>query len=188
MSSTPLSASDRARIIELYQSDGVFAYPTEAVWGLGCNPFNRTAVERILALKKRPVDKGLIIVAAELSQLEAQLELTPEIIARITTAQLRSTTWLVPCSASMPSWVRGAHTQVAVRFSTHPLVKLLCESVGGPIISTSANPAGLAEALTETEAKAYFGEGVDYYVSGSLGDDPRPSQIIDSQSGAILRS
>lgn len=188
MSSNLLSASDRARIIALYQSNGVFAYPTEAVWGLGCNPFNRTAVERILALKKRPEDKGLIVVAADLSQLEAHLELTPEIIARITTPQSRSTTWLVPCSESMPSWVRGTHTQLAVRFSNHPLVKLLCESVAGPIISTSANPAGLSEALSEAETRAYFGDGVDCYVRGSLGDDPRPSQIIDSQSGAILRS
>jgi L-threonylcarbamoyladenylate synthase len=187
MSSNPLSASDRARIIELYQSDGVFAYPTEAVWGLGCNPFNRVAVERILALKKRPENKGLIVVAAELSQLETHLKLTPEMVARITTPQERSTTWLVPCSDSMPSWVRGAHTQVAVRFSTHPLVKLLCQSVAGPIISTSANPAGLAEALSEAEAKAYFGREVGCYVRGSLGDDPRPSQIIDSQTGAILR-
>ena len=121
---------------------GVIAYPTEAVWGLGCDPWNEAAVDRLLALKNRPVHKGLILVADEIEQFDFLLEDLPEIWQeRLATSWPGPNTWLVPHQDRLPEWVTGAHDSVALRVSNHPLVRALCR-LTGPLISTSANPAG----------------------------------------------
>lgn len=117
-------------------------YPTEAVWGLGCDPWNEDAVYRLLALKARPVEKGLIVVAANIHQLDFLLEDLPDVwLDRLAGTWPGPNTWLVPHQERLPEWVTGVHDSVAVRVTDHPLVQELCH-LTGPLISTSANPAG----------------------------------------------
>lgn len=121
----------------------VIAYPTEAVWGLGCDPFNAEAVKTVLRLKKRAVEKGLILVAASYAQIEPLLAdtVTDEQRQALQQPSDKPTTWLVPFNPEkLPSWISGAHHTVAVRISSHALVKALCEAAGMPLVSTSANP------------------------------------------------
>src|SRR6218665_315978 len=95
---TPLSINEAA--IRL-KSGGVIAYPTEAVWGLGCDPFDETAVMRLLAIKQRPVDKGLILIAADLAQLQPLLDLPamPETrLAEVLASWPGPHTWVLPAS------------------------------------------------------------------------------------------
>src|SRR5690606_18310794 len=127
------------------RSGGVIAYPTEAVWGLGCDPRNEAAVLRLLALKQREVDKGLILVGASEAQLTPYIDMLA-LDAAQRAAVLASWpgphTWIVPASTQAPAWITGTHTGIAVRVSAHPTVIALCDAFGGALVSTSANRAG----------------------------------------------
>ena len=167
----------------------VIAYPTEAVWGLGCDPFNAEAVKTLLRLKRRPVEKGVILVAADVEQLQPLLaaHLTQEQLQRLKQPRERPTTWLVPYdSERLPKWISGEHDTVAVRISSHPGVKALCKAAGMPIISTSANPQGCQPAKYDFQVRRYFHDQV-MICRGQLGKETRPSTIIDLQTGAIIR-
>lgn len=168
---------------------GVLAHPTEAVWGLACDPFSEQAVQRLLDLKGRPKEKGLILISSNIEHFASLLaSLSPELQQRFSAPQTRPTTWIVPDpDHQIPAWIRGQHQGVAVRVSQHPVVHQLTKAFQGPIISTSANPAGKAPAMSLLDIRKYFAGRIDYVVDGKLGGADRPSRIIDLQSGKILR-
>ncbi len=166
---------------------GLVAYPTEAVFGLGCDPENATAVRRLLQLKQRPVHKGLILIGASLEQLLPWVVLTQAEQQHICATWPGPTTWVVPASAKVPPWVRGQHSTVAVRVCGHPLARQLCAIVGKPIISTSANPTGSPAATHSEQVEQYFPQQIDYLVSGQCEGATKPSTIIDLKTGATLR-
>lgn len=168
---------------------GVIAYPTEAVWGLGCDPWNQPAVERILSLKQRPQEKGLILVAASVSQVAFLLDALPESLRSKALAYWPGPiTCLLPDPAGqVPEWVRGRHSTIAVRVSDHPVVTSLCEAAGMPLVSTSCNPAGRPPARYSWQVRRYFGSGLDWVTPGSLGGNRQPSRILDIATGNWLR-
>ncbi len=167
----------------------VIAYPTEAVWGLGCDPHNRNAVERVVAIKHRSMSKGLILVAAGIEQLGTLLDS----LSKAELSLLRDTwpgpvTWLIPDSKNqIPHWIKGGNESVAVRVSAHPVVRALCLQFGKPLVSTSANIAGSAEIRSLKELKRKFSSKVDFIVEGMLGSDPVTSEIRDLKTGQLIR-
>lgn len=178
-----IQASDR-----LWAGD-VIAYPTEAVWGLGCAPHNECAVDTLLALKHRPVEKGLILVAATMAQLGSLITDLPAEQQRTLAASWPGpVTWLVPNNGSVPQWITGQHHTVAVRVSAHPLVQGLCKAFGGPVVSTSANPQGKPPALNRLTVQRYFRNKGVVTLPGTLGQQAKPSEIRDLSSGNILRA
>ena len=170
---------------------GILAYPTEAVWGLGCDPFNQQAVLKLLALKQRPMAKGLILIAAQVEQVEPYLQLLSSLererVIETWQNSKQPTTWVVPVSPDFPQWVRGEHLSVAIRVSAHPPVQALCSAFGGAIVSTSANITGQPTALTAEQIVTIFADGIDYILPASLGGQKNPSQIRDARTGAVLR-
>lgn len=168
---------------------GVIAYPTEAVWGLGCDPDNAQALARLLRLKRREPAKGVILVAAELEQLAPWLDgLPPQQRALLAEPQGQPTTWLVPDNGRAHELVRGEHDKVALRISEHPLVGELCRAFGGPLVSTSANRAGEASAMSAEAVQHTFGDELDGVLDGPLGGYTRPSTIRDLATGQVLRA
>jgi len=168
---------------------GVVAYPTESVWGLGCDPWSRHAVERLLALKQRDPAKGLILIAADMADFEACLNHLDEKQRQILFESWPGpVTWLVPNNGFAPSWVTGEFSTVALRVTDHPLAAGLCRAWGGPLVSTSANPGGSPPAKTSTRVRAYFGRDIDAITPGAVGQHPRPSEIRDLSSGKVLRA
>ena len=172
----------------------VLAYPTEAVWGLGCDPFNEQAFNEILRLKQRPIEKGVILLAGQISQVEHLLKgIDPTIREKIIQSWTqranneRATTWLLPADDHIPQWIKGDHPQVAVRVTNHPLCIALCNAFNGFIVSTSANPAGLEPARSLQDANQYFGAQLDY-LNGDLGLSREPSKIIDASTGTVIRA
>ncbi|QIO07195.1 L-threonylcarbamoyladenylate synthase [Acinetobacter shaoyimingii] len=172
----------------------VLAYPTEAVWGLGCDPFNERAFNEILKLKQRPIEKGVILLAGQLSQVEHLLQkLDPNIREQVIetwknpTTSDRATTWLLPADEHIPTWIKGNHPKVAVRVTSHPLCVALCRTFNGFIVSTSANPAGLDPARSLQDAQHYFGNDLNY-LDGDLGTCRQPSRIIDAITGEVVRA
>ncbi|WOD06065.1 L-threonylcarbamoyladenylate synthase [Marinomonas sp. GJ51-6] len=180
------SPSELATILK---QGGVIAYPTEAVWGLGCDPFNESAVRRILDLKSRPEYKGLILIAGAEQQLTPWLNtLDPKIADRLISINETPTSWVVPDTSITPSWVRGEHQSVAIRLSQHKPVQALCKAFQGVLVSTSANPAGLDPAMTAEEVSAYFGNQIDAIYDAPLGGASQPSQVRDIISDTLFRA
>ncbi|PLW84479.1 tRNA threonylcarbamoyladenosine biosynthesis protein RimN [Kineobactrum sediminis] len=168
---------------------GVIACPTEAVWGLTCDPGNPDAVARLLDLKQRPVSKGLILVAADMSQLAPLLAtLTEAQRSKLALSWPGPTTWLLPHNNCIPAWVHGEHDTIAVRVSAHNTVAALCRAWGGPLVSTSANPAGSRPATAAFQVRRYFQQQLDYIVPGAVGGATRPSVIRDLLTDRIIRS
>lgn len=187
--SQPISDFQLSLAVKTIHVGGVIAYPTEAVWGLGCDPWNTEAVNRILELKQRPVEKGLIVVAGSVDQIRFLLDPLPE-----EQQQNALVYWPGPYTCLLPDLlnqipqeVRGRHSSIAVRVSDHPLVQALCNASGLPLVSTSANPAGREPARHSWHIRRYFPTGLDRLVPGQLGRYRKPSTIIDIVSGKQLR-
>ena len=168
---------------------GVIAYPTEAVWGLGCDPFHHDAVLRVLELKQRTVEKGLLLVAAGMDQIQDLLApLNANQLSALRESWPGHVTWLIPDPGGLyPDWIRGEHRSVAVRVSGHPVVQSICRAFGGPVVSTSANLAGEPEIRTREELLRQFGERIDCIVAGEPGGRASPSEIRDLLSKARIR-
>lgn len=169
---------------------GVIAYPTEAVWGLGCDPWDQAAVERLLQLKHRSWQQGLILVASRWCHIEPLLTtLKPDQRMRLQASWPGPNTWLLPDSRNwIPPWIKGRHRTVAIRLSAHPRIVSLCDATGGLLVSTSANRSGAAPARTSLQVRLAFRQQLDYILPGSLAHATGPSQICDLQTGAIIRA
>lgn len=175
----------------LLKAGGVITYPTEAVWGLGCDPANETAVHKVLALKQRPIAKGMILVAASPDQLDGWVRLDALPAARreaVLASWPGPNTWIVPAGARAPRWITGAHDGIAVRVSAHPLVAALCQAWGGPLVSTSANLAGGEPARSRDQLDPRLLAQLDGIVDGQVGRNAQPTTIRDALSGAVLRA
>ncbi|GAA0564142.1 L-threonylcarbamoyladenylate synthase [Halomonas salifodinae] len=183
-----VSSESLAQGVAALRSGGVIAYPTEAVWGLGCDPDNEQALTALLRLKARDPAKGMILIAGDIAQFGPWLQgLDPALHAPLVASWPGPNTWLVPDNGRSHPLVRGGHRSVALRVSDHPLVAELCAAFGGPIVSTSANPAGEPPALSAGQVQDYFGESLAAVVEGPLGGLDQPSTIRDLVSGRVLR-
>ncbi len=169
---------------------GILAYPTEAVYGLGCDPWNRVAVlQRLLAIKRRPEHKGLILIAADFTQLAPFVEPLEEArMQAILATWPGPNTWLLPARVGTPGWLRGRHATLAVRVTAHPIAAALCAAAGGALVSTSANISNRPPARTHLQVRLALGSQVDLILAGRCGTRARPSTIRDGCTGAVIRA
>ena len=175
----------------LLRGGGVLAYPTEAVFGLGCDPHDRVAFERLFALKQRPPTQGVLLIAAEFSQVERYIDLAAvpaDVLAQVRASWPGPNTWIFPRSAEVPAWVAGAHAGIALRVTAHTPAAMLCRAYGGALVSTSANPHGEPAARSANTVRRYFGDALDGLLDGPLGGLERPTAIRDALTGAIIRA
>ena len=173
--------ANAARVIK---KGGVVAYATEYCFGLGCDPMNRGAVLRLLRLKRRPVRKGLILIAASLDQLAPYVdEIPPSVIATWPGPH----TWLLQPRKDVPGWITGEHPGIAVRITAHEQAAALCRVAGMAIVSTSANRGGGKPVRSFREAMRQFKGEVDYILPGLVGDAPAPTPIRDAITGVLVR-
>jgi L-threonylcarbamoyladenylate synthase len=180
-----------SQITDVILQGGVIAYPTESVYGLGCDPDNDQAIEALLAVKQRPWQKGLILVASSFEQLLPYID-----VSQLTQIQLDFAhskwpgpfTFVMPVKAHVSNKLRGEFDSIAVRVSAHSIVRELCESLNKPLVSTSANLAGQDPVLTSSQILTDFSGKIDALVLGDLGQQAQPSTIIDARSGQILRN
>lgn len=175
--------------VNALRAGGVVAYPTEAVWGLGCDPLIASAVRYLLHLKRRDWRKGLILVATRFEQLLPYLDLPrPEICERAFATWPGPFTWVFPASRSCPVWVTGGRDTVAVRVTAHLETSWLCKEFGGALVSTSANRAGREPVLSAVAVRRQFGGTIDIVVPGSVGEARGPTPIFDVMTGQVLRT
>ena len=177
-----------ARAVERLRRGGIIAYPTEAVWGFGCDPFDGAAVQRIFRLKARPANKPLLLVCAGLAQAQPWLVGLPAAVrATVEASWPGPVTWVLPNNGIIPPAVTGGLPTVALRVSAHPVVVALCRAFGGPVVSTSANKSGYPPCRSQLAVQLRFGLSLDDIVPGQLGVLQQPSAIYDALSGRQLR-
>jgi L-threonylcarbamoyladenylate synthase len=183
---------DISNALSALRTEGVIAYPTESVFGLGCDPDCHHAIQKILELKQRPAHKGLILIAANIEQLKNYADFS--MLSEVQIENIKATwpgpfTWVVPASSSLSKLISGDFDSVAVRVSEHPVVQQLCLEFGKPIISTSANLSGLDACSNADQVKEMFAGNpllsiiIDAPVSGL----DNPSQIHHALTGERLR-
>ena len=179
-----------ADVAELVKQGGVIAYPTEAVYGLGCDPDNNDAIEQLLQIKQRPWQKGLILVAGEYQQLLPYIDesqLSAEQLAFAKSKWPGPFTFIMPAKQGLSNLLSGSFDSIAVRVTAHPDVQALCAAINKPIVSTSANLSGMEPAMSATAVKQQFDRAIFAVVKGELGNQAAPSTIIDARNGNIIR-
>ena len=170
------------------KNGGVIAYPTEAVYGLGCHPLNESAVNHLLQLKQRDPGKGLILIADDLRKLEPFLRpLSKSERAKISKKPEKPTPWIIPSQDWVPDWLTGWHGSLAVRITDHPIAAELCKLTKMPIVSTSANLAGHRPAKTSIQVRIQFDGQLDAIVTGKVDTTATPSIIRDLKTDKIIR-
>ena len=182
---TPLSDA-----VAALRAGGVVAYPTEAVYGLGCNPQNHAAFDRLFAIKRRPPTQGVLLIAADFAEVERYIDLAAvpaDAMERAKSTWPGPHTWIFPRAVFTPSWLAGAHSGIALRVTAHPIAAGLCRAFGGALVSTSANRHGEPPARTAAEVHAALGDEIDAVLNGSVGGLERPTPIRDAISGDAVR-
>lgn len=174
--------------VHFLQNGGVIAYPTEAIYALGCDPFSEAAVLRLLSIKQRSLAKGLILIAANWEQIkELTLAIPAERMQAIQATWPGAYTWVLPASAKAPSWITGDFDTIALRITDHPVARQLCLAFGSPIVSTSANLSGELPAITANDLPAKLAEQIDYVIDAAVGKLKKPTIIRDAATGNMIR-
>lgn len=175
------------KVADVIRKGGVVAYPTEAVYGVGCDPSNPAALERLFDLKQRPKNKGLILMASSLEQVLPYITVSAEQQARLARTWPAAITFLVPPSDKVLTAVTGQHALVAVRVPDHPMARALAAAVGHPIISTSANLSGRPAPRNHFQVMAQLGNGLDALLVGDCDRGNKPSTIINLLTDQVIR-
>ncbi len=167
---------------------GIVAYPTEAVFGLGCDPGSQNSLSRLIALKGRDARKGFILIAAEISQLDPWVIFPAgDARQRILQSWPGPYTWVVPARAGVDPWLTGGRATLAVRVTDHPVAAALCRLTGA-LVSTSANRSGRPPVRDSLRVRAVFGNRIDMVVPGEIGALAGPTEIRDALTGHLLRA
>lgn len=170
------------------KTGGVLAYATESCFGLGGLPTHPKAIRKVIRLKKRNQNKGLIVVAADFSQLRSLIEpLTAEQQHIVSQYWPGAYTFLLRPKKKVLPCLRGFGQQkLAVRISAHPPITLLCHALGTALVSSSANIAKQLPYKSSRETQKKLGHKT-LMISGKVGKHHKPSTLIDLETGTILR-
>ncbi len=188
---TPPPTTDIPAAATAMREGGVIAYPTEGVYGLGCDPCNQAAFEHLFALKQRPPVQGVLLIGADFEQVRPWIDLgavPDDVLDMVHATWPGPHTWIFPRSSSVPAWVAGGHAGIALRVTAHAPAAELCRAFGGAIVSTSANPHGQPSAMDAATVARYFPEGLAAIVDAPLGGLDRPTSIRDALTGAVIRA
>lgn len=174
--------------VSALRAGGVIAYPTEYCFGLGCDPRDTAAIQRLLAIKGRQKEQGVILIAADLDQIPEYAKLdNVTFIEQVKASWPGPVTWLLPAHESVSNWVRGDHGSIAFRIPAHSISHQLCARFEHPIVSTSANRHGKSALLSADAVAADMGVELDYILDAPVGGAPTASIIRDAITGQRLR-
>ena len=184
-----MSATDEQirQALEALNNGELVVFPTETLYGIGCDALNPEAVEKLCAIKKRPVGKPLAVILGEASMVN---QLTPEFSG--SAARLAEAFWpgpltlVLPAREGLPEAIVGNQT-IGLRVSSDPVAARLSRELGRPICAPSANPTGLPPAPGARGARAYFDKDVAVYLDDGPRDGDASTVVIPGPPPEILR-
>ena len=180
----------KSTALEVFKQGGVIAYPTEAVFGLGCDPDNANAIEKLLKIKERSPAKGLILLASNYSQLLPYIDenkIPNGVKEKVLSGWPDGVTQILPKEERISPLLSGEFETIAVRVTSQPDVVDLCELTNKPIVSTSANLSGKEPAKTWQTLDSALKEKIDFIVKGKTLGYAQPSKIINALTGELIR-
>jgi L-threonylcarbamoyladenylate synthase len=171
---------DIKNCIRTMEQGGVILYPTDTVWGLGCDAMNAAAVEKIFAIKERPKEKSMIVLLAEARDVLQYVAAPPPDIIAIIESFERPTTVVYENALGFPANVVNNDGSIAIRVTSDPFCKALIKRFRRPIISTSANISGQPAPAIYTGIDAAVINAVDYVVNYRRDDETinQPSRLV----------
>jgi len=176
--------------VSILRNGGVIAYPTDTVYGLGAGIGFPRAIERIYAVKERPLSMPLPLLLDDVFQLTELADSVPP-LARLLMEKFwpGGLTLVLPASSSVPDFITAGGKTVAVRIPDHPVPLALIKALGTPIVGTSANLSGQPSALTADEVYSQIGAKIDFVIDGGRCPGGKESTIIDvtGETPVILR-
>ena len=179
---------DIKKAAKIIRRGGIVGYPTEGVFGIGCDPQNDEALQRLIDLKRRDANKGLIIIAANRSQLEPFISMVKESIEkRLNASWPGPVTWILESSKNASPLLTGNRSTVATRVTSHATASKLCIAADHAIVSTSANLSGQSSCKDAASVADCFGDRIDYLLDLPVGDLDKPTPIFDGDTGRQLR-
>ena len=171
-----------ARIIA---QGGVVCHATEGVWGFACDPFCAAAVQRVLDIKARPADKGLLVIGATREDFSVELAAcTPAQTEAVCVTWPGAHTWILP-NSRFSALITGGRPTVGCRVPAHAQARSLC-AAAGVLVSTSANLSNEAASVTHDEAEAQFASLVDLVLPGEV-NNPGHASTIHQLDGTLVR-
>lgn len=175
------------RATDILLTGGVVAHACEGVWGLACDAYSFASVQRILELKRRPIQNGLILIGDQAAEFSVELMgLNEEQREEVVNSWPGPETWILE-THRFPAWITGGRGTVAVRVPGHEQAREMARRFGGPLVSTSANRSGEEPGTCQTEVAKSLGDEVDYLLPGATSGSMGPSRIRVAGSGEVLR-
>jgi L-threonylcarbamoyladenylate synthase len=160
-----------AQVVLTLRSGGVVLYPTDTIWGLGCDPENSAAVRKLFELKGRPAQKSLILLADNWNRLAPYIKVLPiDQLEKLRKTSPRPLTVILPDAEGLAIGVTAEDQSVGVRVTDDPFCKALIEKFGKPITSTSANLSGMAFGGSFVDVDPSIVAGADYVVHWRQGE------------------
>jgi len=174
--------------LEVIQKGGVILYPTDTIWGLGCDPFDQAAVERILQLKKRAPEKPFILLVNSIDMLKQYIERLHPRVETLLSYHKRPLTIVYDNPMNLPSSIISDDGTIGIRITTDPFCKHFIDRLGKPLISTSANINGQPCPPNFNAISADIIKGVDYVVNLRQDDDQelQPSVVASINANGEL--
>ena len=166
---------DIEKAVSVMRRGGLIAYPTDTVWGIGCDATDSAAVRRVYELKRRADSKALITLGGSPEMLVRTVGTVPEAAARLIAESPRPVTVVYPQARGLAPELLADDGSAGVRLTREVFSAALCEALGSPVVSTSANVSGSPSPRFYDEITAEILDGVDY-VAMTRRDDNTPSQ------------
>ena len=180
---------DATEAVKVLRSGGVILYPTDTVWGLGCDATNAQAVKRIYEIKQRAENKSLIILVNSVAMLERYVVNPPEVALQMAELSEKPMTVIYDRGRSLAEGVASADGSVGVRVCSDPFCDTLITGLRKPLVSTSANISGNSTPAIFDEISEEVKGAVDYVCLWRQDDRSRsqPSSVIKVSGNGIVK-
>jgi L-threonylcarbamoyladenylate synthase len=168
------------KTLEVLNDGGIILYPTDTIWGIGCDATNAAAIKKIYQLKQRDDAKSLIVLLAEAKDIFQYVANPHPDIIHIITAFERPTTVIYEQAIGLPGNLVNADGTIAIRITKDPFCKMLIKRLKSPLVSTSANISGMPSPASFLDVSEAVKSGVDYIVKHRMEEASNitPSQIL----------
>lgn len=177
---SPLAEKEIRQALEVLRAGGVILYPTDTVWGIGCDATDQEAVAKVYAIKHRSDSKSLVLLASDLDMVCRYVKVIPDIAIDLVQVSVSPMTVIYPDAIGLATNVVAEDGSVGIRIPMNDFCRTLASRLRHPIVSTSANISGEPTPKRFTEISDEIRTSVDYVVDSSLekGSTGKASSIV----------